>query len=458
MHEEAIETLRGLLARSPDQATLRVTLAELLAADGRDAEAAAEAGRALVHAPGDARALAVLTAAAGRLGPATPQADAPPQTETPPQAGTGRPADPAPSETAGPEAEFDWSRAERSLAQDIQPPFISSPAPAPGSAPDPTAERMRIREGEAGPPGVPWEPGARTITFDDVGGLEDVKKRLDESFIQPMRHADIARAFGKSLRGGLLLYGPPGCGKTHIARAVAGQMGVAFRSLLVTDVVDSYRGETEKNIHAVFEELRALRAPTVLFLDEIDAIAIRRTALSGSSSWMRSAVNQLLLEMDSMESDEHGLYILAASNHPWDIDDAFLRPGRLDRAVLVPPPDGPAREAILRAHLSARPIAGVDLGELVAATAGFSGADLEHLAVSAAEKAMTESISHGRVTPISMPQLRAALAEIRPSTGEWMQSARNVVRYANQSGRYDDLQDYLSRDEGRGGAAKKKRR
>ena len=124
----------------------------------------------------------------------------------------------------------------------------------------------------------------------------------------------------------------------------------------------------------------------------------------------------------------------------------------------MPPPDGPAREAILRAHLSARPIAGVDLGELVAATAGFSGADLEHLAVSAAEKAMTKSISHGRVTPISMPQLRAALAEIRPSTGEWMQSARNVVRYANQSGRYDDLQDYLSRDEGRGGAAKKKRR
>jgi SpoVK/Ycf46/Vps4 family AAA+-type ATPase len=150
-------------------------------------------------------------------------------------------------------------------------------------------------------------------------------------------------------------------------------------------------------------------------------------------------VNELLLQLDSMSGDNDGLYVLAATNSPWDLDEALLRPGRLDRTILVSPPDHRARLSILHHHLKNRPIAGIDVEHLASATDGFSGADLEHLAVTAAEKAMMESIAQGSITPISMKHLLNALAEIRPSTVAWLESARNVVRFSNATGRYDDL-------------------
>jgi SpoVK/Ycf46/Vps4 family AAA+-type ATPase len=257
-----------------------------------------------------------------------------------------------------------------------------------------------------------------------------------------MRHPDLAKAFGKTLRGGLVLYGPPGCGKTFMARAIAGELGARFLTASVSDILGTHFGETEKNLHALFEKARSL-TPAVLFLDEIDAIGARRSSIGTGWSGMRAMVDQLLMELDSMAGNNDGLFVLAATNSPWEVDSALLRPGRLDRMLLVLPPDEPAREAILRMHLERRPIAGIDLQGIVRRTEGFSGADLEHLVASAAEQAMLKSIAAGQVQPIGMAEIDHVLREIKPSTGAWMQGAKNVASFANTDGRYDDLAAYL---------------
>lgn len=373
--------------------------------------------------------------------------------------GPGAPRDPA-AQGDGAASGIDWRRLEKEMGLDVPPPFVEGSAPGPpgdaassGSvtpqpqpqpqphAPTPPGLVPARDDVEASDDPSLVEVSRETITLADVGGLEQVKKRIREAFLEPMRNQAIARAFGKSLRGGLLLYGPPGTGKTFMARAVAGELGARFLTVTLADILNRWQGESEKSLHEIFQKARRL-APVVLFLDEVDAIGGKRAQYSGSSG-MRTIVNQLLQEMDGIGSDNDGLFVLGATNHPWDVDTALLRPGRFDRVVLVLPPDEPAREAILRHHLAGRPVAGIDLRAIAAQTDGFSGADLEHLCATAAEKAMMDSIASGEVRPITMADVRAALAELRPSTTAWLQSARNVVTFANNDGRYDDLAAYL---------------
>ncbi|BBH70828.1 cell division control protein 48 CDC48 [Actinoplanes sp. OR16] len=280
-----------------------------------------------------------------------------------------------------------------------------------------------------------------TITLADVGGMADVKKRLEVSFLGPLRNPKLRSLFGKSLRGGLLLYGPPGCGKTFLARAVAGEMGAAFISLSITDVLNMWVGSSERNLHDLFESARG-HAPCVLFLDEIDALGHKRSQLQSS---MRTVVNQLLTELDGVEGGNDGVFVLAATNAPWDVDSALRRPGRLDRTVLVLPPDRPARAAILEFHLRDRPVAGIDLDAVAAATEHYSGADLAHLCETAAEFAMRDSIASGEIRMISQADMLAAAREVRPSTDAWFGTARNVAMFANESGEYDDLAAYLKK-------------
>ncbi|WP_238454828.1 26S protease regulatory subunit [Micromonospora sp. ATA51] len=248
--------------------------------------------------------------------------------------------------------------------------------------------------------------------------------------------------YGKSLRGGLMLYGPPGCGKTFLARAVAGEMGAKFLSLSIVDVLDMWIGNSERNLHELFEAARR-NAPCVLFLDEVDALGHKRSQVSSSS--MRTLGNQLLAELDGMEGSNEGVFVLAATNTPWDVDPALRRPGRLDRVVLVLPPDAKARAAILEYHLRQRPIANIDLRRVIAATEDFSGADLAHLCETAAEFAMADSVRSGEVRMIEQRDLERALKEVRPSTRPWLSTARNVAMFANEGGVYDDLVAYLKR-------------
>lgn len=278
------------------------------------------------------------------------------------------------------------------------------------------------------------------VRMRDVAGMEHVKQRLELAFLAPLRNPEMRKLYGKSLRGGLLLYGPPGCGKTFIARAIAGELGAAFLSIGLSDVLDMYYGESERKLHEIFETARRL-APCVLFIDEIDALGRKRSFLRESAG--RTLVNQLLAELDSIGSENEGLFVLAATNHPWDVDSALRRPGRLDRMLLVLPPDVPARKAILESALAERPASGVDLATLAAKTEGHSGADLVHLVDSAAELAMADSLRSGNVRPIGMNDFTRALSEAKPSTRSWFDTARNYAQFANDGGMYDELLTYM---------------
>lgn len=319
---------------------------------------------------------------------------------------------------------FDWSAAEEQVSH-LAPPMFAHEEPS-GVVPQDVVNDLE----------------RPTLRLADIGGMQHVKDRLEAAFLAPLKNPELRALYGKSLRGGLLLYGPPGCGKTYLARAVAGELDAGFYAISLADVLDMYIGNSERNLHAIFETVRR-NAPCVLFLDEVDALGQKRTQLRGSA--MRGTVNQLLAELDGVQSSNEGVFILAATNHPWDIDSALRRPGRLDRMLLVLPPDGPAREAILRHHLKDRPVAGIELGKLASKTDGFSGADLAHLCDSAAESALLDSARSGKVRMIEMRDFDLGLKEVRPSTGAWFQTAKNVAMFANESGEYDELVDYLRR-------------
>ena len=299
-------------------------------------------------------------------------------------------------------------------------------------------------EAEQDEPGTPLrlvsggEEAERT-TFADVGGLEAVKKRIDLGFLAQIRDPGLFRAYGRRIAGGLLLYGPPGCGKTHIARATAGEVGARFVSVGLIDVLDMWIGESEKRLHELFENARR-QAPVVLFLDELDALGQKRSQLRNQAG--RNLVNQLLAEMDGLDSKD-GVYVLAATNHPWDVDPALKRPGRFDRTVLVPPPDGPARRQILEGAMRGRPAEGLDMAALAGRTDGMSGADLVHLVDSAIDHVIDEALSGKGPRPVRMADFERALKEVRPSIGPWVEMARNYAIYANEGGAYDDLAAWL---------------
>ncbi|HEX6161222.1 MAG TPA: ATP-binding protein, partial [Thermoanaerobaculia bacterium] len=297
--------------------------------------------------------------------------------------------------------------------------------------------RLRVVGSDEGFEGDVERPQTRLA---DVAGMAEVKRRLELAFLAPLRNPEMRRMYGKSLRGGLLLYGPPGCGKTFIARAVAGELGAAFLTIGLPDVLDMYIGQSEKNLHELFENARRT-APCVLFIDEIDALGRKRSFMRHSAE--RNVVNQLLADMDSIGAENEGVFILAATNHPWDVDAALRRPGRLDRMLLVLPPDAPAREAILRANMEGRPSGEIDYEKLAKQTEGYSGADLVHLCDSAAELAMSDSLSAGTPRKIDMNDFAAALKETRASTRSWFETARNYAQFANDGGMYDDLLAYM---------------
>ncbi|CAM5302316.1 ATP-binding protein [Streptomyces tanashiensis] len=441
-----IRSLRAAVAAAPGDVPLRLHFAELLLAEGRNDEAVAEAAVALQHAPGDADARALMVRAMGMppaSGPAPASAPAPEVPAAPaPAPAPDVPAAPAPAPEpevpAAPAApvapaslSFDWDAAEQQVQDLVGPRFLDDPQADGG-------------EGTAGDAAA-WDvdaPGA--VRLADVGGMEEVKERLEAAFLAPMRNPELRRLYGKSLRGGLLLYGPPGCGKTFIARAVAGELGANFLTVSLSDVLDMWIGASEKNIHDIFETARR-QAPCVVFLDELDALGAKRSRTHHSG--LRNVVNQLLTELDGIASGagNEGVFVLAATNVPWDVDIALRRPGRLDRTLLVLPPDAAARESILRYHLRERPIEAVDLGKLVKATEDFSGADLAHVCETAAEAALLDSARTGSVRLITTKDLLGAARQIKPSTEPWFAAARNVAMFANEGGLYDDLLAHLKR-------------
>ncbi|HEY5943950.1 MAG TPA: ATP-binding protein [Kofleriaceae bacterium] len=286
-------------------------------------------------------------------------------------------------------------------------------------------------------------PEPTKVTFADVGGLDEIKTQIEKRIILPFQKPALFAKFKKKAGGGILLYGPPGCGKTLLARATAGQCNATFLNVAIEDVLDMYIGESERKLHALFEKARAT-TPAVLFFDEIEALAGKRQYTREATS--SKLVSQFLSEMDGFAKNNSGVLILAASNVPWAIDSAFRRPGRFDRVLFVPPPDRVARASILKILLTGRPIAAdIDHDTLATRTSGFSGADLENLVDTAADRAIEESLGKGGEVPIGQMHLVRALAEIKPTTSEWLTTARNYARYANEGGQYDEVLAFLAK-------------
>lgn len=281
------------------------------------------------------------------------------------------------------------------------------------------------------------------ITFEQVGGLSAIKEQIRMKIVLPFQQPEIFAAFGKKRGGGILMYGPPGCGKTLLARATAGECRATFMNVAINEVLDMWFGQSERKLAALFEDARR-RAPTVLFFDELEAIGASRQQMRHSPG--KSLVNVLLAEMDGMSHSNDRVLVMGATNAPWHVDPALLRPGRFDRIQFVPTPDEPARRAILDIQLQSRPTAKLDVAWLARKTKDWSGADLADLVERAIEVPLRAALQTGQVTPLEQKHLKTALKSGRPSTRDWFASARNYAAFANVGGLYDDLVAFLDRN------------
>ncbi|HTH49088.1 MAG TPA: AAA family ATPase, partial [Candidatus Limnocylindria bacterium] len=264
------------------------------------------------------------------------------------------------------------------------------------------------------------------IAFADVGGMEALKEEIRLKIIYPLTHADMYRAYGKSIGGGILLYGPPGCGKTHLARATAGEIKAGFISIGIHDVLDMWIGSSERRLHDIFEQARR-NQPCVLFFDEVDALGASRSDMKQSAG--RHLINQFLSELDGVKSGNDGLLILGATNAPWHLDSAFRRPGRFDRILFVPPPDVAARASVLRLHMKGKPAEDIDYDHIGKKTDGFSGADLKAVVDVTIENKLREAMKSGVPAPIRTKDLINAAGSLKPTTREWFATARNYALY-----------------------------
>lgn len=279
-----------------------------------------------------------------------------------------------------------------------------------------------------------------TISFKDVGGMDALKEEIRMKIIHPLNHPEMYRAYGKPIGGGILMYGPPGCGKTHLARATAGEIKAGFLAVGIHDVLDMWIGQSERNLHDLFEQARR-SAPCVLFFDEVDALGASRTDMRQSAG--RQLINQFLSELDGVQASNEGVLVLAATNAPWHLDSAFRRPGRFDRILFVPPPDAAARASILRILLRGKPSGEIDFESVAKKADHFSGADLKAVIDLTIEDKLRAALQSGVPAPIVTKDVAAVLPKVKPSTREWFASAKNYALYSNQGGLYDDILKYL---------------
>ncbi|MGC8647379.1 MAG: AAA family ATPase [Candidatus Micrarchaeia archaeon] len=229
------------------------------------------------------------------------------------------------------------------------------------------------------------------IKFDSVIGLKKAKEYLRENILLAIVRPDLFKKYGKKMGVGLLLYGPPGTGKTLIINAVAGEAGANVIIARINQIVDMYTGNTEKNLHAVFEQARK-NTPCIIAFDEVDALGVKRGSGSegGESSAMRLAVNQFLIEMNGVEANPEGIYVIGTTNQPWDMDPALKRSGRFGDALYIPPPKYRERVELFKFYVRNKPHGRLNYGRLARVTAGFSPADIEHLV----ERAIMKPLLH----------------------------------------------------------------
>ncbi len=253
-----------------------------------------------------------------------------------------------------------------------------------------------------------------SIRFDDIAGLGDVKKAITTRMINPIKYPEKYKLYNKKTGGGVLLFGPPGTGKTMIAKAIACEVGAKFYAVKGSDIVSKWVGESERNINSLFETARADDL-AIIFIDEMDSLFGKR----GVDTHNDKRVNEFLQQIDGFAGRSSNLLLLGATNRPWSVDGAALRPGRFSQKIYVPLPDAPARRFMFDRSLKGAPVADdVDIDELVAMTDGYSGADIEEVCDRAKEDPLLKSINSDSTVPIERIDFVNALKAVPPSVSQ----------------------------------------
>ena len=453
---EHIQSLREAVRLSPDNAPLRQALADALLASGLTAESVAEYRAALARSP-ESAALKLGLARAFHADGKSSQAlvvleDLVKSPEAPAKAfvlyarilaGIGEVEQAVEQYKRGvakdrsaADLEFAHRLGIRALPEEEP----SAPTFSSGGGDEEVSDGRVRQSWEGSDDAPPAEIERPKITFADVGGMDALKEEIRLKIIYPLTHAEMFKAYGKTIGGGILMYGPPGCGKTHLARATAGEVKAGFISVGIHEVLDMWIGNSERNLHSLFEQARR-NAPCVLFFDEVDALGASRTDMKTSAG--RHLINQFLSELDGVKASNDGVLILGATNAPWHLDSAFRRPGRFDRILFVPPPDAPARAGVLRLQLRGKPQEDVDYDAVAKKCDGFSGADLKAVVDITIEAKLRDAMKTGTPTPIRTKDLIASIGAQKPTTREWFATAKNYALYSNQGGTYDDILKYL---------------
>ncbi len=271
--------------------------------------------------------------------------------------------------------------------------------------------------------GAEWMVKHRpTVRFCDVAGLEEVKEQINVKLIYPFTHPEKAKKYGVRTGGGLLLYGPPGTGKTMIAQAVANEINAAFFTVKPSEIMSKWVGEAEQNIQKLFAAARSSER-SIIFIDEVESLIPKRR--TSGSTVMQRVVPQILAELEGFESKKGSLLFLGATNEPWSLDSAVLRPGRFDEKIYIPLPDLKARRRILELNLKDKPLADdIDLGQVTEMLEGYSGADIRNICTKATNIPFVESIKTGGERNIGMRDLLSVVHETKPSV-----SSKDVERF-----------------------------
>ncbi|OIO21132.1 hypothetical protein COV61_04480 [Candidatus Micrarchaeota archaeon CG11_big_fil_rev_8_21_14_0_20_47_5] len=265
------------------------------------------------------------------------------------------------------------------------------------------------------------------MKFTEVAGMQKMKTEINEAIVYPLLKPELARKYGKLGGGGMLFYGPPGCGKTFIVKAAAGECSSNFINAKISDILDMYVGNTEKNLHNVFETARK-NAPAIVFFDELEALGGRREDMGQSTAYMKMAVNQMLYEMDGIESNNVDVLVIGATNAPWDVDPALRRSGRFGKTIFIPEPDYVSRKEILKMHAKKRPVSKfIAYNRFALATMGYASSDLKAIVEDAAAIPWREAFKSGKQRNVTNADFFTAIRKRRSTLPPWYEQAKKQI-------------------------------